>query len=105
MSPRDVALPLLARALFALPPGVQRRLGGPVPAPAAGLAPDAWLVARLARSPRAPPPRGAGLAPDAWVVARLARYQRLVPGERPVAEVRAHFERSLAPVTRRMRLP
>ena len=39
-------VPLLARALFALPPRAQAVLGGRVPDAAAGLEPDAWLVAR-----------------------------------------------------------
>src|SRR4051794_2981938 len=81
MAPGDLFMPALARTLFALPPAVQRVFAGPVP------------------------PAAAGLEPDAWLVARLARHQRIVPGERPVEEVRAHFERSLAPVTRRLRLP
>jgi acetyl esterase len=59
---------LAIRALFALPDSALRLLAGPVPAQAAGLEPDAWMVARLAERVRLP------------------------AGERPVTEMRARFE-------------
>jgi acetyl esterase len=81
MPARDRLLPMLARALFALPPGALRRLAGP------------------------PPPHAAGLEPDAWLVARLAARDLVPAGSEPVAEVRARFERSLRPVAIHPRLP
>jgi acetyl esterase len=69
MALRDRVLPLLARALFVLPTGAQRVLGGAVPPDAAGLAPDAWLVARLAR-------RQSALADDVSVDDLRERFAR-----------------------------
>jgi acetyl esterase/lipase len=81
MAARDRLLPALARALFALPPRVQRAIGGPVPREVTGLEPDAWLVARLAeRDP---------------VHAR----------ELPLDALRARFAASVATVSIRPRLP
>src|SRR2546423_1822548 len=48
MPASDRFLPLLARALFALPTRAIGTLAGAPPPHAAGLEPDAWLVARLA---------------------------------------------------------
>src|SRR4051794_12295477 len=81
MPARDLLLPALARALFALPPRAQRALGG------------------------RPPPHAAGLEPDAWLVARLAAREAVPPGREPVAAVRARFARTLRPVAIRPRLP
>jgi acetyl esterase/lipase len=81
MPARDLFLPALARALFALPPRAQRALAG------------------------RPPPHAAGLEPDAWLVARLAAREAVPPGREPVAEVRARFARTLRPVAIRPRLP
>jgi acetyl esterase len=81
MAATDRLLPALARALFVLPPRAQRVLGGRIPPEAAGLEPDAWLVARLA-------------ARDAvWA------------GDLPLDELRARFDASLATVSARPRLP
>jgi acetyl esterase len=77
----DPLLPLLARGLFALPPRAQALLGGRVPAAAAGLEPDAWLVARLAERDRE---RLADLPPDV---------------------LRRKFERSVATISVRPRVP
>jgi len=74
-------VPLLARALFALPPRAQAVLGGPVPDAAAGLEPDAWLVARLAERDRE----------------RLA--------DLPTEVLRRKFERTVAAVSIRPRVP
>src|SRR4051794_41444070 len=76
----DLLLPALARALFALPAPAQRALAG------------------------RPPPHAAGLAPDAWLVARLAARAAVPPGHEPIAEVRARFARTLRPVAIRPRL-
>jgi acetyl esterase len=81
MAARDRLLPALARALFALPPGAQRALGGRVPPEAAGLEPDAWLVARLSER-------------DAVRVREL-----------PLDDLRARFDASVATVSIRPRLP
>jgi acetyl esterase len=54
--------------LFALPDSALRLLSGAVP------------------------PQAAGLEPDAWLLARLSERARLPAGERPVAEMRARFE-------------
>ena len=67
----------LIGGLFALPDPLLRALAGPVPAQAAGLEPDAWMVARL------------------------AELARLPAGERPVAEMRARFELIAAPFSPR----
>ena len=74
-------VPLLARALFALPPRAQAVLGGRVPDAAAGLEPDAWLVARLAERQRE----------------RLA--------DLPTEVLRRKFERTVATVSIRPRVP
>ncbi len=81
MTARDRLLPVLARALFALPPRV---------------------IAALAGSP---PPHAAGLEPDAWLLARLAAREAIPVGSLPVDEVRARFARQLAGVATRPRLP
>src|SRR4051794_41862505 len=52
---RDRVLPLAARGLLELPAPVHRALAGWPPAAAAGLAPDAWLLARLAGRGSVPP--------------------------------------------------
>ena len=49
--------PLVARALFALPPRAGACSAGAPPPHAAGLEPDAWLVARLAARDASPRPR------------------------------------------------
>jgi acetyl esterase len=81
MSLRDRLTPPLARALFALPPRV---------------------IAMLAGSP---PPHAAGLEPDAWLVARLAAYDAIPAGSLPPDQLRAEFARRLAPLTIHPRLP
>src|SRR4051794_10634053 len=81
MPARDRLLPVLARVLFALPPRALRTIAG------------------------APPPHAAGLEPDAWLVARLAAREAVPAGSEPVAEVRARFARTVRPVAARPRLP
>jgi acetyl esterase len=81
MTARDRLLPALARVLFALPPRV---------------------IAALAGSP---PPHAAGLEPDAWLLARLAVREAIPAGSLPVDEVRAQFAVRLAGVAIRPRLP
>jgi acetyl esterase len=81
MTARDRLLPVLARALFALPPRT---------------------IAALAGSP---PPHAAGLEPDAWILARLAAREAVPTGSLPVDELRARFARQLAGVAIRPRLP
>jgi acetyl esterase len=81
MTARDRLLPALARVLFALPPRV---------------------IAALAGSP---PPHAAGLEPDAWLLARLAAREAIPAGSLPVDEVRAQFAVRLAGVAIRPRLP
>jgi acetyl esterase len=71
----------LIRGLFALPDAVIGRLAGPIPAQAAGLEVDAWMVARL------------------------SAFARLPAGERPVAEMRARFELIATPFSPRRLLP
>src|SRR5579871_5940903 len=66
----------LIAGLFALPDPVLRRLAG------------------------SPPESAAGLEPDAWLVARLSEIARLPAGERPVAEMRARFELIATPFSR-----
>src|SRR4051794_39965557 len=78
---RDRVLPLAARGLLALPAPVHRALAGRPPAAAAGLAPDAWLLARLAERGSVP------------------------PGALPVDEARRRFALALAPLGVRPRLP
>src|SRR3954454_17054088 len=78
---RDRVLPLAARGLLELPAPVHRALAGRPPAPAAGLAPDAWLLAQL-------PERGS-----------------VPPGPLPVDEARKRFAMALAPLGIRPRLP
>jgi acetyl esterase len=81
MPARDRLVPVLARPLLALPPAAQRALAG------------------------RPPPHAAGLEPDAWLVARLAGREAIPAGSLPVDEVRARFVRMLAPLAIRPRLP
>jgi len=78
---RDRTLPIAARGLLALPAPVQRTLAGRPPAHAAGLEPDAWLVARLAERESVP------------------------PGALPVDQARRRFAMVLAPLSIRPRLP
>src|SRR4051794_25646472 len=78
---RDRVLPLAARGLLALPAPVHRALAGRPPAAAAGLAPDAWLLARLAERGSVP------------------------PGALPVDEARRRFALALGPLGIRPRLP
>jgi acetyl esterase len=78
---RDRVLPLAARALVALPTPAHRALAG------------------------SPPPHAAGLAPDAWLVARLAARESVPPGELPVERARRRFATVLAPLAIRPRLP
>jgi acetyl esterase len=63
--------------LFALPDTVLSALAGPVPEQAAGLEPDAWMIARL------------------------SALASLPAGERPVAEMRERFDLISAPFSRR----
>jgi acetyl esterase/lipase len=81
MDARDRLLLLLARALFVLPPRALRLLGGAVP------------------------PEAAGLEPDAWLVARLADRDAIATRDEPVDAVRERFARTLAGVSIRPRLP
>src|SRR4051794_7964488 len=78
---RDRVLPLAARGLLELPAPVHRALAGRPPAPAAGLAPDAWLLAQLAERGSVP------------------------PGALPVDEARKRFAKALGPLGIRPRLP
>src|SRR4051794_15348584 len=78
---RDRVLPLAARGLLELPAPVHRALAGRPPAAAAGLAPDAWLLARLAERGSVP------------------------PGALPVDEARRRSARAPAPLGARPRLP
>jgi acetyl esterase len=78
---RDRVLPLAARGLLELPAPVHRALAGRPPAPAVGLAPDAWLLAQLAERGSVP------------------------PGALPVDEARKRFALALAPLGIRPRLP
>jgi acetyl esterase len=73
---------LLCRAAFSLPAPIVRRLAGEPPPHAAGLHPEAWLLARLS-----------SIAPD--------RQNDRVP----VAEQRRRLALSAAPLTVRPRLP
>ncbi len=70
----------LIGGLFALPDRALVALAGPVP------------------------PQAAGLEPDAWMVARLSEVARLPAGERPVAQMRARFELIAAPFSPRRAL-
>jgi acetyl esterase/lipase len=81
MAATDRLRPALARVLFTLPPRAQRALGGRVP------------------------PSAAGLEPDAWLVARLAAREGLAAGGLPLDELRARFDVSVATVSIRPRLP
>src|SRR3954452_21465761 len=78
---RDRTLPIAARGLLALPAPAQRPRAGRPPAHAAGLEPDAWLVARLAERESVP------------------------PGALPVDQARRRFAMVLAPLLIRPRLP
>src|SRR3954453_13349438 len=78
---RDRVLPLAARGLLELPAPVHRALAGRPPAPAAGLARDAWLLAQLAERASVP------------------------PGALPVDEARKRFAKALGPLGIRPRLP
>src|SRR3954453_3059470 len=78
---RDRVLPLAARGLLELPAPVHRALAGRPPAPAAGLARDAWLLAQLAERASVP------------------------PGALPVDEARERFAMALVPLGIRPRLP
>jgi acetyl esterase len=51
------------------------------------------------------PPQAAGLEPDAWILARLSAAARLPAGERPVAEMRERFELIVKPFSPRGRMP
>jgi acetyl esterase len=77
----DAATRVGARGLFALPDPLLRLIAGPLPEHAAGLAPDAWLVAQLSERLRAP------------------------AGDLPVVEMRERFVRSTAPLSVRPSLP
>src|SRR3954447_17941263 len=77
---RDRVLPLVARGLLELPAPIHRALAGRPPAPAAALAPDAWLLAQLAERGSVP------------------------PGAMPVDEARKRFAMALAPLGIRPRL-
>src|SRR3954466_2680146 len=81
MSVRDRLVPPIARALFALPPRV---------------------IAVLAGSP---PPHAAGLEPDAWLVARLAAHQAIPAGSASAAERGGHGEGGVGAVAIRPGLP
>lgn len=65
--------------LFALPDPALRALAGPLPEEAAGLEPDAWLVARL------------------------SELVRLPAGQRPVAQMRERFDLIAAPFSPRQK--
>src|SRR3954465_9218226 len=78
---RGRVLPLAARGLLELPAPVHRALAGRPPAPAVGLAPDAWLLAQLAERGSVP------------------------PGALPVDEARKRVGMAPAPLGIRPRLP
>jgi acetyl esterase len=71
----------LIGALFALPDPLLALLAGPVP------------------------PQAAGLEPDAWMLARIAERARLPAGELPVQAMRARFELIAAPFSPRREFP
>jgi acetyl esterase len=75
MSVRDRLLPPLARPVFALPSRALAKLAG------------------------APPPHAAGLEPDAWLLARLADWTSIPAGSMPPDELRAAFARRVEPLT------
>src|SRR3954465_7174058 len=81
MPARALPPPPLRRAPCALPPRAQRALGG------------------------SPPPHAAGLEPDAWLVARLAAYDAIPAGALPPDELRRGFARRLPPLPIPPRLP
>src|SRR3954469_16894917 len=74
MSVRARLLLPLARPLFVLPRRVHALLAG------------------------TPPPHAAGLEPDAWLLARLAGWSAVPAGSAPVEALRAEFARRLAPL-------
>jgi acetyl esterase len=78
---RDRLLPIAARGLLALPAPVHRMLAG------------------------APPAHAAGLEPDAWLLARLAEHESVPPGALPVDQARRRFAMVLARLEIRPRLP
>ena len=78
---RDRLLAIAARGLLTLPTPAHRALAG------------------------APPRDVAGLAPDAWLVARLAELGSVPPGSQPVDETRERFAMTLAHLAIRPRLP
>jgi acetyl esterase len=82
MDARSTLLPLFGRVLLALPPRAHKALAGRVPPHAAGLEPDAWLVARLDQ-----------------------RFDTGPPGAEPIAERRERFARDVANVSIRPRVP
>jgi len=82
MNARDAFLSRAGRVLFALPPRAQRVLGGRMPLDAAGLEPDAWLVALFDR-----------------------RFAAGPPGSEPLAESRERFAREVMKVSVRPRVP
>ena len=82
MNARDAFLTYAGRVLFVLPPRAHLLLAGRVPPEAAGLEPDAWLVASFDRR--------LGAAP---------------PGDEPVAERRVRFAREVANVSARPWVP
>ncbi|HEY2767259.1 MAG TPA: alpha/beta hydrolase [Solirubrobacteraceae bacterium] len=81
----------LSRLLQDPPPAVRRCLGGLISTLFA--LPDPVLSALAGPLPA----QAAGLQPDAWMVARLSEVARLPAGERPVEEMRERFELIAAP--------
>jgi acetyl esterase len=78
---RDRLLAHTARALLALPTPLHRAFAG------------------------APPAHAAGLAPDAWLLARLAEIGSVPPGAQPVEEARKRFAIAVGALAVRPRLP
>src|SRR3954465_12053132 len=74
-----------------------RRAPPPPPPPRALFARPPRVIAALAGSP---PPHAAGLEPDAWLVARLAAHDAIPAGSLPPDELRAALARRLPPPPR-----
>ncbi|HVR04544.1 MAG TPA: alpha/beta hydrolase [Solirubrobacteraceae bacterium] len=90
-------------ALFALPDSLLGLLAGPVPAEAAGLEPDAWLVARLSERTRLP----AGELPPEQMRARFELLVKPFSARRLPAPQRSDHELAgpAGPIAARLYLP
>src|SRR6478609_8201504 len=98
--------PATASGLRAESRGWRASANGPraVPPPATSGAPRQPPRAQRVLGGRVPP-AAAGLEPDAWLVARLAAHDAVWAGGLPVDELRARFDASVATVSIRPRLP